>query len=72
MKSNASLKKVATPVQDTLALGDTPLSNEPRCGNCKHHTGAFCALMLPPFIRVTDYAAHRITRIDFVCSFHSK
>jgi len=73
MTRNASSKKAATPVQENLDLGDTPLPpDEPRCGNCKHYTGTWCALVLPPFLRVTDYVAHRITRNDFVCGFHSR
>lgn len=70
MTRNASPKKAATPVQASLDLGDTPLPDEPRCSNCKHYTGSYCALVLPPFIRLTEYVAHRATRPDFVCVFH--
>jgi hypothetical protein len=64
-------KEAATPVQEELALGDTPAPDKPRCGNCKHYTGTYCGLKLPPFIRVTDYVAHRVVHRDFLCSFHA-
>lgn len=71
MTRNASSKRVATPVQESSALGDEPLlPEEPRCGNCKHYTGTYCALPLPPFIRTTDYAAHRVTAHTYRCGFH--
>ena len=71
MTRNASSKKAATPVQAQLELGDTPDTPTKCCAKCQHYTGTYCNLVLPPFVRITENAMHRVTKRDFVCSFHT-